>query len=159
MNPDLKKPELKPTNAATNRLANLPLNAGDKNQIMTVFLRACYFLGFVVAVPPNAVAAVPEKAAEVVILATQAPQIIQLKVKEGYFPKIQGAKANQPSILRFVTNKTFDCSLSVVIPSLKYSKTLPITGETDFALAAQPKGSHIDGLCTMDMYQFRINFE
>src|SRR3989338_5111106 len=60
-------------------------------------------------------------------------QIIEIRAKGGYLPRRSIAKAGQPTILRFDTNGTFDCSLSVRIPSLGISKTLPISGVSDIA--------------------------
>ena len=52
-------------------------------------------------------------------------QIIEIKAKGGYQPRKSIAKAGMPTILRFETNGTFDCSSSVRIPSMNVSKNLP----------------------------------
>ncbi len=85
-------------------------------------------------------------------------QIVELTAKGGYQPRRSVAKAGVPTVVRFDTNGTFDCSLSVRIPSLNISKFLPQTGSTDIDIGTQPVGL-FRGSCGMGMYPFEINFE
>ncbi len=85
-------------------------------------------------------------------------QIITLKAKGGYSPRITKAKAGIPTILRMETSGTFDCSSSVRIPSLGISKILPQSGTTDIALGT-PSATPLTGSCGMGMYPFQIQFE
>lgn len=85
-------------------------------------------------------------------------QIIEIKAKGGYSPRVSIAKANMPTILRFDTNGTFDCSASVRIPSMNISQVLPNSGTTDIDLGA-PKLGTLQGTCGMGMYPFEINFQ
>lgn len=85
-------------------------------------------------------------------------QIIQVAAKGGYFPKKSLAKAGIPTILRFNTNGTFDCSSAVRIPTMKLSKNLPATGTTDIDLGTQQQGQ-LAGICSMGMYSFEVNFQ
>lgn len=85
-------------------------------------------------------------------------QIIEIKAKGGYTPRISVAKANIPTILRFDTNGTFDCSSSVRIPSMNISQILPNSGSTDIDLG-NPKLGTLQGTCGMGMYPFEIKFE
>lgn len=85
-------------------------------------------------------------------------QIVEIQVKGGYRPRKSVAKAGLPTILRFVTNGTFDCSSSIVIPSLKLSKNLPNTGNTDIEIGT-PDASILQGTCSMGMYNFEVDFE
>ena len=55
-------------------------------------------------------------------------QIIEINAKGGYIPRKSTAKAGIPTILRFNTSGTFDCSSSVRIPSMNISKVLPQSG-------------------------------
>ena len=57
-------------------------------------------------------------------------QIIEIDAKGGYLPRKSVAKAGVPTIIRFNTTATFDCSSSVRIPSMNISKILPQTGST-----------------------------
>src|SRR3989339_1083244 len=68
-------------------------------------------------------------------------QIIEIKAKGGYTPRVSIAKADTPTILRFNTNGTFDCSSSVRIPSMNISKFLPQSGITDIDLGIQKTGT------------------
>ncbi len=85
-------------------------------------------------------------------------QIIEIKAKGGYSPRITTAKANLPTILRFNTNSTFDCSSYIRIPSMKITKILPQSGATDIDLGSQKVGK-IQGTCGMGMYFFEIDFQ
>lgn len=85
-------------------------------------------------------------------------QIITIAVRGGYTPQITNAKAGIPTILRLVTNSTFDCSSAVSIPALGYRANLPRSGNTDVEVPLQTSGSSIQGTCGMGMYNFRLNF-
>ncbi|MFA6392663.1 MAG: cupredoxin domain-containing protein [Candidatus Paceibacterota bacterium] len=85
-------------------------------------------------------------------------QIIEINAKGGYQPRKSIAKAGIPTILRFNTNGTFDCSSSVRIPSMNIFKSLPQSGSTDIDLSTQPAGT-LNGSCGMGMYPFEISFQ
>ena len=85
-------------------------------------------------------------------------QIIEITAKGGYIPERSIAKAGIPSILRFNTNGTFDCSSSVRIPSMNLFKMLPQSGTTDIDLGIQKTGT-LSGSCGMGMYPFEIDFQ
>lgn len=84
-------------------------------------------------------------------------QIILITAKGGYEPRKSVAKAGVPTILRFETKGTFDCSASVRIPSMNISKILPQTGLTDIEIG-NPQIATLQGMCGMGMYQFEIDF-
>lgn len=85
-------------------------------------------------------------------------QIVTINVKGGYSPEVSSAKAGMPTVVRFVTNNTFDCSSAVRIPSLNISKSLPQTGTTDIEIGTSTAGT-LQGVCAMGMYKFQIVFE
>ena len=85
-------------------------------------------------------------------------QIITIDAKGGYTPRTSVAKAGIPTIIRFRTSGTFDCSSSVRIPSMGVSKFLPSTGTTDIAIA-NPQAGPLVGMCGMGMYPFQVNFQ
>lgn len=85
-------------------------------------------------------------------------QIITVKAKGGYSPRITNAKAGMPTILKVNTQGTFDCSSALTIPTLSYRKNLPPSGETIVEIPAQQAGTSMKGLCAMGMYNFTINF-
>lgn len=85
-------------------------------------------------------------------------QIIEIKAKGGYIPRTSIAKAGIPTILRFNTSGTFDCSSSVRISSLNISKNLPLSGVTDIELPSSSVGT-LKGTCSMGMYPFEIVFQ
>ena len=84
-------------------------------------------------------------------------QIVEIRAKGGYLPSASVAKAGMPTILRFSTDGTFDCSASVRIPSMDIAKNLPQSGTTDIDLGLAPSGT-LQGTCGMGMYPFEIDF-
>lgn len=89
---------------------------------------------------------------------TDGKQIIEIKAKGGYQPRTSIAKAGIPTILRFNTSGTFDCSSSVRIPSMNVSKMLPQTGITDIDIGS-PQVAILQGTCGMGMYPFEVEFQ
>lgn len=85
-------------------------------------------------------------------------QIIIIDAKGGYSPRTTIAKAGIPTIIKVNTHGTFDCSSSLVIPSLGYRNNLSSSGETSIDVSPQKAGSKLQGLCAMGMYNFTINF-
>ncbi len=84
-------------------------------------------------------------------------QIIVINAKGGYQPRRSIAKAGLPTVIRFDTRGTFDCSSSVRIPSMKISKFLPQTGSTDIDIGSSTLGT-LSGSCSMGMYPFEVEF-
>ena len=85
-------------------------------------------------------------------------QIIEIHAKGGYQPQKSIAKAGIPTVIRFDTNGTFDCSSSVRIPSMDISKVLPQTGSTDIDIGTQHVAT-LQGTCGMGMYPFEVEFK
>ncbi|HCC05519.1 TPA: hypothetical protein DEP58_04445 [Patescibacteria group bacterium] len=85
-------------------------------------------------------------------------QIVEIRAKGGYFPRKSVAQAGVPTVVRFITNGTFDCSSAVRIPSLDIGTNLPPSGSTDVALGTV-EASVLEGTCTMGMYSFEIEFK
>lgn len=85
-------------------------------------------------------------------------QIVEINAKGGYQPRKSVAKAGIPTVIRFNTRGTFDCSSSVRIPSLNISKILPQSGSTDIDIGS-PQLSNLQGSCGMGMYPFEIDFQ
>jgi plastocyanin domain-containing protein len=86
-------------------------------------------------------------------------QVIEIDAKGGYFPRITKAKAGIPTVLKVATNGTFDCSAALTIPSLEYRKNLPPSGTTEIGVPPQEVGAKLQGLCSMGMYNFSVQFE
>jgi uncharacterized protein len=84
-------------------------------------------------------------------------QYVTINARGGYSPRVSVAQAGIPTKLIVKTNNTFDCSLSLVIRSINYQKILAQTGEEIIDLGI-PKNSTLQGLCSMGMYSFTINF-
>lgn len=85
-------------------------------------------------------------------------QVIDIAAKGGFTPSSVEAKAGVPTELRVSTNGTYDCSSTLIIPSIGYQATLKPTGTESIALtAAQAKGT-LEGTCGMGMYKFEIAF-
>ena len=85
-------------------------------------------------------------------------QIIEITAKGGYQPRKSIAKSGIPTVIRFETSGTFDCSSSIRIPSLGISKILPQTGSTDIDIGS-PTVATLKGTCGMGMYPFEVDFQ
>ena len=85
-------------------------------------------------------------------------QYITIDAKGGYSPNVSVAKAGIPTKLIIKTNGTYDCSASVVIKQVNFQKILPQTGETIVDIGIPKAGEPLQGLCSMGMYNFLINF-
>ncbi len=85
-------------------------------------------------------------------------QIVEIKVRGGYSPQTTTVKAGVPTILRFITNGSYDCSTSIRIPDLGISKNLPATGTTDIHIGTLAAGT-LQGTCSMGMYKFELNIQ
>ena len=85
-------------------------------------------------------------------------QIIDITAKGGYTPRTTTAKAGIPTIIRFHTTGTFDCSTAVRIPSMGISTYLPSTGTKDIVIT-NPQAGPLKGMCGMGMYPFQVNFQ
>ena len=86
-------------------------------------------------------------------------QYVMINARGGYSPRLSSAKAGIPTKLIVKTNGTYDCSSALVIRSLGYQKMLPQTGETEIDIGIPKAGVPFQGLCSMGMYSFVINFE
>lgn len=86
-------------------------------------------------------------------------QIIEIKAKGGYSPRTIEAQANIPTTLSVATANTFDCSSALYIPSINYRKSLPVSGVTTIDLPPQDPGTRFQGMCSMGMYSFTIDFK
>jgi len=85
-------------------------------------------------------------------------QIVEVTARGGYQPRRSVAKSGIPTVIRFNTKGTFDCSLSVRIPSMNISTFLPQTGSTDIDIGTGQVGT-LSGSCGMGMYPFSVDFQ
>lgn len=85
-------------------------------------------------------------------------QIIEINAKGGYKPRRTIAKAGLPTVIKFNTKGTFDCSASVRIPSENVNMLLPQSGSTEIELKDTKVGV-VRGTCGMGMYPFEIEFQ
>lgn len=85
-------------------------------------------------------------------------QVVEILAKGTYQPRLTAAKANIPTTIKVYTLGTFDCTLSLTIPSLGYRTMLPRTGETLIELPEQKEGASLQGVCGMAMYNFLVMF-
>lgn len=86
-------------------------------------------------------------------------QVIDITAKGGYSPRVVQAKAGVQTVLRVITNNTFDCSSSIVIPKLSYQKFLQPSGVAEISIPADKAVGTLQGTCAMGMYNFQIRFE
>jgi plastocyanin domain-containing protein len=124
--------------------------------IISIIISVALIGGAIVVPKNNTQIKNEEPLAEIQIV--DGKQIIEIKAKGGYQPRVATAQAGIPTILRFKTNATFDCSSSVRISSMDISQNLPPTGTTDIDIGIQPI-SIFQGSCGMGMYPFEIDFK
>jgi len=85
-------------------------------------------------------------------------QIITIAAKGGFSPQMIEAQSGIMTKLRVMTNGTYDCSSTLIIPSLGYNETLQPTGTETIAISAAQAQGTLDGTCGMGMYNFEIAF-
>jgi len=85
-------------------------------------------------------------------------QVIEITAKGSYQPRKSAAKAGIPTVLKFNTNGTFDCTSVVRIPSMNITQNLPPSGTTEIDLGT-PSVAKLQGTCGMGMYPFEIDFQ
>ena len=86
-------------------------------------------------------------------------QIIDITARGGYTPNFIEARAGLPTDIRVLTDGTYDCSSSIIIPSLGYQKMLQATGTETISLTADQAQGTLEGTCGMGMYRFEIAFK
>lgn len=85
-------------------------------------------------------------------------QVIEIKAKGGYAPRVTVAKANMPTVINVQTNGTFDCSVALTVPAIGFRTMLPSSGVTPIEIPPQQPGTTVRGVCSMGMYSFAVNF-
>lgn len=85
-------------------------------------------------------------------------QYVSIDARGGYFPAISNAKAGIPTKLIINTNGTYDCSVALVIRQIGYQKILPETGKTEIDIGISQKEESLEGVCSMGMYNFVVEF-
>ncbi|MDQ5952669.1 MAG: hypothetical protein QG626_798 [Patescibacteria group bacterium] len=86
-------------------------------------------------------------------------QVITITAKGGFSPEHIEAKSGLPTELHVVTNGTYDCSSTLVIPSLGYNEALKPTGTETITLAPEQAEGTLNGTCGMGMYSFDVAFK
>lgn len=85
-------------------------------------------------------------------------QTITITAKGGYSPRVTTAASGIPTKLVVRTEGTYDCSLSLVIRDLNFQKILSATGEEVIDLGTPEANDSLQGLCSMGMYSFKLEF-
>ncbi len=130
----------------------------QKNLGIAVGVGALIILGaFLLREKPADMAKVVPTAISSNVTMQEGKQVVTIDAKGGYLPEVSVAQAGVPTIVRFNTTGTFDCSASVRIPSRDVSQVLPQTGTTDIDVGINAPGP-LEGSCGMGMYPFAIEF-
>lgn len=85
-------------------------------------------------------------------------QVITIAAKGGFSPQHIVAQSGLPTELHVITNGTYDCSSTLVIPSLAYDNTLQPTGTEIISLSPEQATGILNGTCGMGMYSFDVAF-
>lgn len=86
-------------------------------------------------------------------------QYINITAKGGYTPRNVTAKANTKTVIRITSAGAFDCSSSVVIPDLNYENYIQPQQTVEIPVPLEKTTGRLQGLCSMGMYNFAINFQ
>lgn len=128
--------------------------------LIAIIIAVLLILGSILIIKNKNITPVNNKTEQAIqnVSVVEDKQIIDIRVKGGYSPKVTTAKADIPTIIRFNTNGTFDCSSYIRIPSLGINETLPNTGAKEVNIGT-PNVGILSGSCGMGMYSFQIKFE
>ena len=85
-------------------------------------------------------------------------QYVNVTAKGGYSPRTTQLKGGLPTKLVVKTDGTYDCSASLAIRSAGFQKILQPTGEEIIDLGIPKSGEKVQGVCSMGMYNFAVNF-
>ncbi len=85
-------------------------------------------------------------------------QYVTITAKGGYSPRTTQLKGGMPTKLVVKTDGTYDCSASLAIRSAGFQKVLQPTGEEIIDLGNPKSGEKVQGVCSMGMYNFAVNF-
>ena len=85
-------------------------------------------------------------------------QYVTISAKGGYSPRITEIKGGMPTKLVVKTDGTYDCSAALVVRSAGFQKILQPTGEEIIDLGTPKSGEKVQGVCSMGMYNFAVNF-
>ena len=85
-------------------------------------------------------------------------QYITINARGGYSPRVSNAVAGIPTKLIMKTNGSYDCSSSLAIRSIGFQEILPAKGETEIDIGIPEAGKPLEGICSMGMYNFSVNF-
>lgn len=85
-------------------------------------------------------------------------QYVTVMAKGGYSPRTTQLKGGLPTKLVMKTDGTYDCSASLAIRSAGFQKVLQPTGEEIIDLGTPKSGEKVQGVCSMGMYNFAVNF-
>jgi plastocyanin domain-containing protein len=86
-------------------------------------------------------------------------QYIKITARGGYTPRSITAKGGVKTVIRMTSAGAFDCSSSVVIPALNYEKYVQPQQTVEIPIPLEKTTGALQGLCSMGMYNFVVNFE
>ena len=124
--------------------------------IIAIIVSLGLIIGAVILTRPSA--DISTNASTENVSVVEGTQYIDITAKGGYSPRRTEAKAGVPTILRVNTKGTFDCSIALRIPSLRYGKNLSPNETAEIDLGT-PQAGALNGTCSMGMYNFTINFK
>lgn len=128
--------------------------------LLIVLLGAIFAFGVVVFGTKGGSTERPDNGSQAAVASmVDGVQYIDIQARGGYAPRTTKAKANTASVLRVTTENTYDCSSSLVVPSLDYREFLKPTGTVEIPIPADKAIGTLEGLCSMGMYRFEVVFE
>ena len=128
-----------------------------KNSTIVIAVAILLVGGFLISQRNNPSEAIATGTGSSNVSMENSQQIVTITAKGGYSPQVSTVQAGVPTVIRFDTNGTFDCSAGIRIPSLGISKSLPSNGVTDVSVGSLSAGDRIQGTCSMGMYRFEVD--
>lgn len=144
------------SNKSKNKYQNAKRPMDSNKIVMTIVtLGLVVFLGIIFTGGPS-----EKKGGEAIqnIEVKDGIQYIRIGAKGGYTPANTVAQSGIPTKLIVSTSGTFDCSSALVIREINFQQILPQTGETEIDLGTPEVGETFEGLCSMGMYNFTLEF-
>jgi len=130
----------------------------NKSTVISIFIGGALIIGSIILAGNKPQGQIQNTAPANNVSIVDGKQIIEIHARGGFQPRTSIAKAGMPTILRFETNGTFDCSSSVRIPSMNIAKFLSQSGSTDIDVGTST-ATTLQGTCGMGMYPFEVDFQ
>lgn len=130
----------------------------QKGTIISIFISIAIIVGTLYFISDRTAPTNDEATSSQNVEIKDGVQYVTIVAKGGYSPRVTEVKGGLPTKLIMKTSGTYDCSVSLVVRSVGFQKILQPTGEEIIDLGTPKSGEKVQGVCSMGMYNFVINF-